>query len=72
MTGSIVHEGQRSESAAQPRQKRDGGVKESAHPGGATTMSEPKTLLEMAGAPNRPHALAESAVVMIDVAQLTG
>ena len=29
-------------------------------------MPAPKTLLEMAGAPNRPHALAESAVVMID------
>ncbi|MGO1120871.1 cysteine hydrolase family protein [Rhodovibrionaceae bacterium A322] len=29
-------------------------------------MSAPKTLLEMAGAPNRPHALADSAVVMID------
>ncbi len=29
-------------------------------------MPEPKTLLEMADAPNRPHALAESAVVMID------
>ncbi len=29
-------------------------------------MPQPKTLLEMAGAPNRPHALAESAVVMID------
>ena len=29
-------------------------------------MPEPQTLLQMAGAPNRPHALAESAVVMID------
>ncbi len=35
-------------------------------------MPEPKTLLQMAGAPNRPYGLAESAVVMIDVAQLTG
>ncbi len=29
-------------------------------------MSGPKTLLEMAGAPNRPQRLADSAVVMID------
>ncbi len=29
-------------------------------------MSGPKTLLDMAGAPNRPLRLAESAVVMID------
>ncbi len=29
-------------------------------------MSEPKTLLEMAGAPSRPQRLAEAAVVMID------
>ncbi len=29
-------------------------------------MSEPKTLLAMAGVPNRPHRLAEAAVVMID------
>lgn len=29
-------------------------------------MSEPKTLLDMAGAPNRPQRLAEAAVVMID------
>ncbi len=29
-------------------------------------MSAPKTLLEMAGAPNRPQRLAEAAVVMID------
>ncbi len=29
-------------------------------------MSGPKTLLDMAGAPNRPQRLAESAVVMID------
>lgn len=29
-------------------------------------MSEPRTLLDMAGAPSRPHRLAESAVVMID------
>ncbi len=29
-------------------------------------MPEPKTLLEMAGAPNRPQRLAEAAVVMID------
>ncbi len=29
-------------------------------------MSEPKTLLEMAGAPSRPQRLADSAVVMID------
>ncbi len=29
-------------------------------------MPEPKTLLDMAGVPNRPHRLAEAAVVMID------
>ena len=29
-------------------------------------MAEPRTLLDMAGVPNRPHRLAESAVVMID------
>ncbi len=29
-------------------------------------MSGPKTLLDMAGAPNRPQRLADSAVVMID------
>ena len=29
-------------------------------------MSAPKTLLEMAGVPNRPHLLADSAVVVID------
>ncbi len=29
-------------------------------------MAEPKTLLDMAGVPNRPHRLAEAAVVMID------
>ena len=29
-------------------------------------MSKPKTLLDMAGAPNRPQRLADSAVVMID------
>lgn len=29
-------------------------------------MSEPKTLLDMAGAPSRPQRLAEAAVVMID------
>jgi nicotinamidase-related amidase len=29
-------------------------------------MSAPKTLLEMAGAPNRPQRLSEAAVVMID------
>ena len=29
-------------------------------------MSGPKTLLDMAGAPSRPHRLADSAVVMID------
>ncbi len=29
-------------------------------------MAEPKTLLQMAGAPGTPHSLAESAVVMID------
>ncbi len=29
-------------------------------------MSDPKTLLDMAGAPNRPQRLADSAVVMID------
>ena len=29
-------------------------------------MAEPRTLLDMAGVPNRPHRLAEAAVVMID------
>ena len=29
-------------------------------------MPEPRTLLDMAGVPNRPHRLAEAAVVMID------
>ena len=29
-------------------------------------MPEPRTLLDMAGVPNRPHCLAEAAVVMID------
>ncbi len=29
-------------------------------------MAVPKTLLDMAGVPNRPHRLAEAAVVMID------
>ena len=29
-------------------------------------MPAPKTLLDMAGVPNRPHRLAEAAVVMID------
>ncbi len=29
-------------------------------------MPEPKTLLDMAGVANRPHRLAEAAVVMID------
>jgi len=29
-------------------------------------MSGPRTLLDMAGAPSRPHRLAEAAVVMID------
>ncbi len=29
-------------------------------------MPEPRTLLDMAGVPNRPHRLAESAVIMID------
>ena len=29
-------------------------------------MPEPRTLLDMAGMPNRPHRLAEAAVVMID------